>query len=130
MKTSKGKSSGFRVKNLLINFIFWGVVLNILFGCNSHSISVLPKLNLCASNSAEEYERKLFSDTLKWAGDTETINFYLPKLQQIVTEVKRNCQVDSAMVYPFATINNVVFYNTSHELSGKELNKDQIMELL
>lgn len=119
------------MKKIIFNTFLFVLVLLYMTGCNSSSISILPKQNQCDLFSTDEFINSIYKDTLDWSGgDTETMDWYVPKIKQIIQQIKLNCGNDSIIVYPFKKIDRVVLYNNSMGIWGTELNKDQATELL
>jgi len=123
------------MKNFAISIPLWLLILFYLSGCNSNSLSISPKQNLCSFLATDEFINRIYKYTLIWSSaDTdaymETMSWYVPKIEQIIQQIKTNCSNDSVTVYPFKKIDRVVFYNNTIGIWGTELNKEQTIELL
>ncbi len=91
---------------------------------------IIPKLNLCKIHSLDYYRNQLYNDTIYWNKDTSTINWYLPYIKNIISNIQQNCLDTSHLVYPYLSFDEVVFYNNSLDIIGKTLNRNQISELI
>ncbi len=117
---------------VIIGILIIGVIVYNLLkkNINNSNNIIFPKLNLCEEYSLDYCRKQLLRDTTNWKGDTSTVNWYLPYIKKIINEIENNCEDTSHLVYPYKEFNEVIFYNNSLGVFGKELNNKQIKELL